>query len=166
MKAETIKKYSSEFQHWLDHGANSVLWRYEDDKGEDLWHVVGNDGSPFTLDNENIEFIIYDDKVDLRKAERDGRQLEKLMHNTTVWQDSSTVDAAFLTRSAKEFRVKNEEPKLQYLYKVIPGENGYSTEWNLTGYMTRAEVDKRYLEADNIIEVLEMHDRLKLIKVK
>lgn len=166
MNQETIKRYNSEFSHWVEHGEDSVLWRYKEEKGEDCWRGVKSNGSPFTLDNTDIEYIVNDDMVELRKAERDGKQLEMLMHNTVNWRDTSTVDNAFLTRSAKEYRVKDEEVKLQYLYRVVPGECGYSTEWNITGYLTKKEVQERYVKGSNIIEVLEIHDRIKLIKIK
>ena len=161
MKKEIIKKYNEEFQAWLD-GYN-VRWRYTDCDND--WSDVKADGNPFILDNKNIEYVIDDDMIEYRIAERDGKQIECMMHNSIKWIPISTKEPVFTQRSAKKYRIRPDAPefKWQWIYEVLePEKNGYDKRFQISTPMTENQAFERYWNKTNIVKYYPLKESLEV----
>jgi hypothetical protein len=109
MNKELIKKYKEEFNHWLDGGqilyyeAATSKWSYNVNDSS-IWNILGS--------IDNVKIIIYDEYVEFRKAQVDGKIVE--------YEVTGRGESAFFTHKPGEkfnrgykYRIKPDEPELK-----------------------------------------------------
>jgi hypothetical protein len=108
---ELIKKYKSEFDHWLNGG--SVLMAsidYEDHKYTQFKEInKDHEWSNFQYEQK---YIINDEYVEFRKALCEGKVVQYYVDGFTGWQDVATVGNHCIV-GAKNYRIKPEEPNFK-----------------------------------------------------
>jgi len=87
MNREIIKNNEEAFIHWVKNGQFSVLYRYRNDLTDKFneWEVISTLNpmeAVLNLYNKDIQFVINDDYVHLRKAEKDGAKIRYLKSDT------------------------------------------------------------------------------------
>ena len=117
MNKDLIKKYKKEFDHWLKGGnilvrypnAVSPVWETEETLATDFI-------DPWDRDTDEIEIIIDDKYVELRKALVEGKQIQLFnnLYDTSqpskTWIDVETIyDAIPLIK----YRIKPDESKFK-----------------------------------------------------
>lgn len=146
MNKELIKKYKTEFDHWLNGGK---LLAKHDNKGwinyygEDIW----------THSAETL--IVIDDEYSMfRKALIEGENIEVLQQNTERWVNINTIIKSI---KPELYRIKPKEPKFKVGDWVI--HNGVAKR------VTKA-VDGYIDSLDNEVAVIMKEESLELWKPK
>ena len=104
MNKELIKKYKTEFDHWLYGGKLQVKFV------NDPWEEAPED--IFSYNAVNFVLVIDDEYVEFRKALADGKTIECLNWDDK-WQDLIENDIKFENIDLSRLRIKPEEPKFK-----------------------------------------------------
>ena len=121
MNIELIKKYKTEFDHFLNGG--KVICRTESDGH---WHNVDN--STWEIESDII-FIINDEFSELRKALCDGKTIQVYgiiekapdgLQDVYGWKDVKSIK---YTHTKVEYRIKPEEFKVGDFVRYIHSNN-------------------------------------------
>ncbi len=104
MNKELIKKYKTEFDHWLYGGKLQVKFV------NDPWEEAPED--IFSYNAVNFVLVIDDEYVEFRKALAEGKAIECLDWNDK-WQDLIENDIKFENIDLSRLRIKPEEPKFK-----------------------------------------------------
>lgn len=151
MDRRSIGKYKYEFDKWVD--GENVLFRkiVSNDK---CWEEVSDDGRPFG--SSGYEFILNDDMVKFRKAEKDGRQIQYRYNTQDYWKDCTTRDYMFIQKSASYFRIKPDavEKEWQWIYRDVTyiSHNKNVLDWGITKYMTKKEAIELFEQMKGVTE--------------
>ena len=87
MNREIIKANADAFLHWASNGQFSVLYRYRNDLTDKFndWEVISTlhpMEDVLNLYNKDVQFVINDEYVHLRRAEKEGAQIMHLKLDT------------------------------------------------------------------------------------
>lgn len=104
MNKELIKKYKTEFDHWLYGGKLQVKFV------NDPWEEAPED--IFSYNAVNFVLVIDDEYVEFRKALAEGKAIECLGWDGK-WQDLIENDIKFENIDLSRLRIKPEEPKFK-----------------------------------------------------
>jgi hypothetical protein len=104
MNKELIKKYKTEFDHWLYGGKLQVKFV------NDPWEEAPED--IFSYNVVNFVLVIDDEYVEFRKALAEGKAIECLDWNDK-WQDLIENDIKFENIDLSRLRITPEDPKFK-----------------------------------------------------
>ena len=104
MNKELIKKYKTEFDHWLYGGKLQVKFV------NDPWEEAPED--IFSYNAVNFVLVIDDEYVEFRKALAEGKAIECLGWNDK-WQDLIENNIKLENIDLSRLRTKSEEPKFK-----------------------------------------------------
>lgn len=115
MNKELIKKYKTEFDHWLNEG--SLLWCRARD-GVKRWEVVKDSHTDFFNTNDAYYiYVINDEYVELRKAIAEGKTIQFHYINPTLgldeWQTINDINSLTFSHSIDLYRIKPEKPQFK-----------------------------------------------------
>lgn len=127
MNKELIKKYKTEFDHWLNEG--SLLWCRARDRVK-RWEVVKDSHTDFFSTNDAYYiYVINDEYVEFRKAIAEGKTIQFHYINPTLgldeWQTINDINSLTFSHSIDLYRIKPEEPLFKVGDWVRDGENIY-----------------------------------------
>ena len=111
MNIELIKKYKTEFDHFLNEG--DLLCREINIKVPTDWYEFDNDWS-WSVDE--LEIIINDEYSHLRKALCEGKTLEfkdPFKYEIPRWEKLNTKDPSYSFYYKNEYRIKPEESEFK-----------------------------------------------------
>ena len=120
MNKELIKKYKTEFDHWLNGGKviskYTLLSGWSDCQSEDIWRIPDKNIS-------KVLIVINDEYATYRKALAEGKIVEVATDYNDVdgyiWKNIE--DAEFHHFHIDEIRIKPEEPFLDKLPTTLKG---------------------------------------------
>ena len=110
MNKELIKKYKTEFDHWLYGGKLQAKFV------NDPWEEAPED--IFSYNAVNFVLVIDDEYVEFRKALAEGKAIECLNWDDK-WQDLIENNIKFENINLSRLRIKPEEPKFKECDWVI-----------------------------------------------
>ena len=110
MNKELIKKYKTEFDHWLYGGKLQVKFV------NDPWEEAPED--IFSYNAVNFVLVIDDEYIEFRKALVEGKAIECLNWDDK-WQDLIENNIKFENINLSRLRIKPEEPKFKECDWVI-----------------------------------------------
>ena len=156
MNKELIKKYKTEFDHWLNGGKllskYTLIPTWSDCQSEDIWRIP----------DENISkvlIVINDEYVIYRKALAEGKIVEVATDYNDVdgyiWK--SMEDEEFHHFNIEEIRIKPEEPKFKVGDWVIHNGEYKQVTKAIDGYID---------SLDNKVAVIMKEESLELWKPK
>lgn len=109
MNKETIIKYKTEFDHYLNGG--SLLWCRARDRIK-VWTVAKDSHTDFFNTNDSYYiYVINDEYVEFRKALAEGKTIQRRNGYGCEWKDSGEQD--MLNYSIVNLRIKPEEPQFK-----------------------------------------------------
>ena len=112
MNKELIKKYSKEFNHWINGGKvlskYTLLPEWSDNQTEDIWRIPSKDIS-------KVLIVINDEYVEFRKAFAEGKTVQYQDCFSKEWLDMKTDHFHGSSDKFYEgvYRIKPEEPKFK-----------------------------------------------------
>ena len=124
MNKELIKKYKTEFDHWLNGGKviskYTLIPTWSDCQSEDIWRIPDKNIS-------KVLIVINDEYATYRKALAEGKVVEVATDYNDVdgyiWK--SMEDKEFHYFNINEIRIKPEEPKFKVGDWVVYTGGGY-----------------------------------------
>lgn len=105
MNKELIKKYQTEFDHFLNEG--KLLTRT---KSYFVWNDKINEDLMWNFEIKDIDIIIDDEYSELRKALCDGKTIQVYYKFNDTWND--TIKPEFKD-NLSNYRIKPEEPEFK-----------------------------------------------------
>lgn len=116
MNKELIKKYQTEFDHFLNEG--KLLTRT---KSYFIWNDKINEDLMWNFEIQDIDIIIDDEYSELRKALCDCKTIQVYYTFNDTWND--TIKPEF-KGNVSNYRIKPEEPKFKigdFVRDIISG---------------------------------------------
>ena len=110
MNTELIKKYKTEFDHFLNGGKLLCALKNE------LEWIIVNDLTWEFKETDNIFIIINDEYSHLRKALCEGKTLEfkdPFKYKISIWEKLNTTDPSYSFYYKNEYRIKLQEPQFK-----------------------------------------------------
>lgn len=114
MNIELIKKYKAEFEHFLNEG--KLLTRT---KSDFIWNDEINENLMWNFEIEDIDIIINDKYVELRKALAEGKIIQcniivgQSEQHWYAFKDKQWYDTTEFKYSIDKYRIKPEEPQFK-----------------------------------------------------
>lgn len=105
MNIELIKKYKTEFDHFLNEG--KLLTRT---KSNFIWNDKINEDLMWDFEIQDIDIIIDDEYSELRKALCDGKTIQAYYKFNDTWNDIIKPE---FKDNVSNYRIKPEEPKFK-----------------------------------------------------
>ena len=115
MNKELIKKYKKEFDHFLNGG--ELLTRT---KSNFIWNDNINEDLMWNFEIQDIDIIINDEYVELRKALAEGKIIQcniiegQSEQHWYAFKDKQWYDTTEFKYSINKYRIKPEEPQSQF----------------------------------------------------
>ena len=114
MNKELIKKYKTEFDHWLNGGKviskYTLIPTWSNCQSEDIWRIPDKNIS-------KVLIVINDEYATYRKALAEGKSIQMLCRYDKmepIWDDMTEVIKSIGFVDVKEnYRIKPEEPKFK-----------------------------------------------------
>ena len=156
MNKELIKKYKTEFDHWLNNGKviskYTLIPTWSDCQSEDIWRIPDKNIS-------KVLIVINDEYATYRKALAEGKVVEVATDYNDVdgyiWK--SMEDKEFHYFNINEIRIKPEEPKFKVGDWVIHNGEYKQVTKAIDGYID---------SLDNKVAVIMKEESLELWKPK
>ena len=105
MNKELIKKYKTEFDHFLNGGNLLTRTKYDF-----IWNDEINENLMWNFEIEDIDIIINDKYVELRKALAEGKIIQIYYEINNTWND---IIKTKFKDNLSNYRIKPEEPEFK-----------------------------------------------------
>ena len=107
--------HKDEIKYWAEHKNCTDVWAKE--FNEQDWELVKHYKINWSC--KVCKFIVDDEWAELRKAQADGKQLQR-QSNFKDWEDDTLRYADMKYTTPKDWRIKPEEPVYEYqvIYKI------------------------------------------------
>ena len=157
MNKELIKKYKTEFDHWLNGGKviskYTLIPTWSNCQSEDIWRIPDKDIS-------KVLIVINDEYATYRKALAEGKIVEVATDYNDVdgyiWK--SMEDEEFHHFSIDEIRIKPEEPKFKVGDWVVHNGVAKRVTKAVDGYIDSLDNEVAVIMKEESLELWEPED--------
>ena len=148
-------KHKDEICYWADHPDGTKVWQFEEENVEP-WKLLCCTPEWFP----HKKYIVDNEWAELRKAQADGKQLERFNEVTSLWKQKE-LDFKYIKKDLpKRWRIKPEIVyEYQWMYQVPEDNSFYITEEYCTTKEEAYNLLKCYLHDVKIIEPYEPSKR-------